>query len=255
MPLATLRKLIDPGPAGQTDRASVAIDGITVPVLFRRNAKARRIILRMNAKEEGLTLTVPPGTSHQEALNFAVSQSAWIAARLKRQPQIIPFEHGVEIPVRGIPHLIRHLPNARGTARSEASHLPGEPPSLIVAGREEHLNRRLRDWLKAEARRDLVAASSKYARSMGLRYSRINMRDQSSRWGSCSSTGALSYSWRLIMAPSDVLDYVAAHEVAHLKEMNHSPRFWKLVETHCEHSKPSRHWLKTHGMALHQYGR
>ncbi|MEM8685964.1 MAG: SprT family zinc-dependent metalloprotease [Pseudomonadota bacterium] len=254
MTLAALRKLIDPGPAGQPQRAGLVIDGAETPVTFRRNAQARRIILRMNPKGEGIVLTVPPGTTQREALNFAVSQSAWIAARLKRTPDKVDFADGVEVPFRGEMHEIRHQPMPRRTVWCANPVGGGGVPLLCVSGRIEHLPRRLKDWLKAQARADLSAASERYAAAMGLRYSRLSIRDQSSRWGSCSSTGALSYSWRLVMAPPDVLDYVAAHEVAHLAEMNHGPAFWALVKQHCPHTKTAKHWLKQNGRGLHRYG-
>ncbi len=255
MPLAPLRNLAERLVAGPNELAPLLIDGREVPVLCRRNARARRIIMRMNRTGEGVTLTVPPGTSATEAVAFARSNQAWIAARLKRQLEMVPFADGNQIPLRGEGHVIRHLPSARGTAWSEPGHTQDGLPALCVAGRAEHLERRLRDWLKKEARKDLVEASSRYAEAMGLKFSKVTIRDQSSRWGSCSATGALSYSWRLILAPGDVLDYVAAHEVAHLAEMNHGPGFWRLVETHCDQTRTARHWLKQNGTDLHKYGR
>ena len=114
--------------------------------------------------------------------------------------------------------------------------------------------RRLTDWLKAQAAHELDMASHKYATAMAARFKRITVRDQKSRWGSCSSDGVLSYSWRLILAPSMVLDYVAAHEVAHLREMNHGSGFWRLVLKHCPVARDARHWLKLHGAQLHSLG-
>jgi len=116
------------------------------------------------------------------------------------------------------------------------------------------LKRRLADWLKREARRDLTLASERYAQAMAVSFHRLAIRDQASRWGSCSSDGSLSYSWRLILAPSFVLDYVAAHEVAHLKHMNHGVRFWRLVLTHCPMAPQARLWLRRHGVTLHRFG-
>lgn len=254
MTLAALRKLIDPDPAGQPQCAGLVIEGTELPVLFKRNAQARRIILRMNPKGEGVVLTVPPGTTKREALNFAISQGAWISARLKRTPETVAFAEGVEVPFRGELHLVCHRPMPRRTVWREEAPSEGTLPLLCVSGRIEHLPRRLKDWLKAQARADLSAASERYADEMGLKFSRLSIRDQSSRWGSCSSAGALSYSWRLVLAPPDVLDYVAAHEVAHLAEMNHGPAFWSLVEQHCPHTKSAKHWLKQNGRGLHRYG-
>jgi len=125
--------------------------------------------------------------------------------------------------------------------------------ALNVTGDVRHLQRRLSDWLKQQAKHDLAAASTAYARAMEVKIRRITIRDQSSRWGSCSSDGSLSYSWRLVLAPAFVLDYVAAHEVAHLRHMDHSPRYWRLVLTHCLRAKEAQHWLKRHGSLLHRY--
>jgi predicted metal-dependent hydrolase len=149
--------------------------------------------------------------------------------------------------LRGIGHTIVHRPGARGSVWRD-----GE--TIIVAGDPAHLARRLRDWLKLEARRDLLAASERYAQAMEARFSRLSVRDQSSRWGSCSAGGNLSYSWRLIFAPAFVLDYVAAHEVGHLRHMDHGPRYWRLVLTHCPRAREAQHWLRCHGAGLHRYG-
>jgi predicted metal-dependent hydrolase len=116
------------------------------------------------------------------------------------------------------------------------------------------MDRRVHDFLKREARKDLHKASLAYADELGVRVRRVSIRDQSSRWGSCTSAGSLSYSWRLILAPPFVLDYLAAHEVAHLVEMNHSPRFWRVCARICSHVERAKRWLDTYGNDLHRYG-
>ena len=148
------------------------------------------------------------------------STAAWIAARLNRLPDAAPFAHGTVLPLRGVDHRIEHRRGARGTVWVETARRTSS--LLCVAGEAPHLPRRVRDYLKREAKRDLEAASRAAAQALGVEIRRVSVRDQSSRWGSCSSTGVLSYSWRLILAPPFVLDYLAAHEVAHLIEMNHS---------------------------------
>jgi predicted metal-dependent hydrolase len=127
-------------------------------------------------------------------------------------------------------------------------------PLLIMAGDRAHLARRVRDFLKREAKRDLDAASRRYAAQLGVAIKRISIRDQSSRWGSCTAAGVLSYSWRLILSPPHVLEYLAAHEVAHLVEMNHSRRFWSVVTRICPDWERAKAWLNTQGTALHRYG-
>ena len=226
----------------------LSVDGVPVAVRFRRNPRARRLILRMC--EDGVTVTLPPGISEKSGLEFVARHAGWIRRQLAGQPAPQRFAPGNRVPVRGTPHLIEQAMSRRGGVQL----VDGAEPRLVVAADAAHIARRVGDWLKAEARRDLATASSVYAEAMGTRYRRLSLRDQASRWGSCSSNGHLSYSWRLILAPAFVLDYVAAHEVAHLIEMNHSPRFWSLVRNHAPHADEARRWLKTHGPGLHSYG-
>jgi predicted metal-dependent hydrolase len=126
--------------------------------------------------------------------------------------------------------------------------------ALCVAGEAPHVSRRVRDYLKREAKRELEAVSRRYAAELGVKVVRVSVRDQASRWGSCSTTGVLSYSWRLILAPPFVLDYLAAHEVAHLVEMNHSRAFWRVVGRICPNMARAKAWLDAHGTDLHRYG-
>ena len=114
--------------------------------------------------------------------------------------------------------------------------------------------RRVQDFLEAEASRDFAAAVKRHTTALGVPAKRITVRDTKSRWGSCSANGALNFSWRLIMAPPFVLDYLAAHEVAHLRELNHSHRFWKLTHQLCPRTEEAEEWLKTYGSALHRFG-
>jgi predicted metal-dependent hydrolase len=221
-------------------------------VRVRRHRQARRYTLRIDAASREVVLTIPPRGSLREAREFAQKHSAWIAARLQRLPQATPFAHDVVVPLRGVPHRIVYRARVRGTVWTEKSDA-GER-LICVAGEPPHHNRRVGDFLRREAQRELDAASRRYAEEIGVTIKRISVRDQSSRWGSCSNTGVLSFSWRLILAPPYVLDYLAAHEVAHLVELNHSPKFWRLLKRlnpDCERAKA---WLDTHGTDLHRYG-
>jgi predicted metal-dependent hydrolase len=231
---------------------AVICDGETVPVRLRRNAQARRYTLRIHAAMRDVVLTMPARGSLREAKAFAQKHAAWIAARLKRLPQAAPFAHGMTVPLRGVAHRIEYCPHARGTVWAEC----GDDGSqlLCVAGAPQHVARRVRDFLKREAKRDLDAATRAAAHALGARLTRVSIRDQTSRWGSCSTTGVISYSWRLILGPPFVLEYLAAHEAAHLVEMNHSPRFWRLVEKICPEFKRAKAWLDAHGSDLHRYG-
>lgn len=230
----------------------IAFDQAIYPVRVRRHRQARRYTLRIQAATREVILTMPPRGSLREAKAFAQRHGGWIAARLHRLPEAAPFADGSTVPVRGIEHRIVHRQGARGTVWVETTD-SGEA-LLCVAGAAPHVNRRTSDFLKREAHRDLDAASRQAAERLGVVIKRITVRDQTSRWGSCSTTGVLSYSWRLILAPSFVLEYLAVHEVAHLVEMNHSPRFWRLVLKLCPDASRAKAWLDANGTDLHRYG-
>lgn len=221
-------------------------------IRLRRHRRARRYTLRIDPSNREAILTMPPRGTLTEARDFAERHGAWIAARLGRLPKPAPFLPGTLVPLRGVEHRIVHRAGARGTVWTEMRS-SGER-ILCAAGGVDYIERRIHDFLKREARQHLVKASQHYAQALDVRVRRITIRDQSSRWGSCTSAGSLSFSWRLILAPPYVLDYLAAHEVAHLVEMNHSPRFWRLVGRICPHTERAKAWLDTHGNDLHRYG-
>jgi predicted metal-dependent hydrolase len=221
-------------------------------VRLRRHRRARRYTLRIHPSDREAILTMPPRGTLAEAKDFAQRHGGWIAARLGRLPKAAPFHHGAIIPLRGVAHRIVHRAGERGTVWTETRD-SGEK-ILCVAGGFEHLDRRVHDFLKREARRDLQKAAERYADVLDVKVKRLSIRDQSSRWGSCTSSGSLSFSWRLILAPPFVLDYLAAHEVAHLVEMNQSPRFWKVVGRICNHVERAKRWLDAEGNDLHRYG-
>lgn len=233
-------------PPKPLEPALLAIEGRSISVTFRRHAKARRLVLRLSRDRAGVIVTLPPRVGRKEALDFAGRSSSWILARLAAEPVVRPVAAGSTILLRGEERRIVHSGSRRGAVTFEGD-------AILVAGDAAHLERRLVDWLKAEARNDLVKASEAYALAMGVKFHRVTVRDQKSRWGSCSPDGTLSYSWRLVLAPPFVLDYVAAHEVAHLKHMNHGRQFWRLVLTHCSNASRAKAWLKQHGAELHAY--
>jgi predicted metal-dependent hydrolase len=221
-------------------------------IRLRRHRRARRYTLRINPTDREAILTMPPRGTLAEAREFAQLHGGWIAARLGRLPKAAPFEPGTLVPVRGVSHRIVHRAAHRGTVWTETRD-SGEKV-LCVAGDCDFIARRVHDHLKREARRDLQKAAQAHALTLAVRVKRLSIRDQSSRWGSCTSAGSLSFSWRLILAPPFVLDYLAAHEVAHLVEMNHSTRFWRVVARICPHVERAKRWLDTHGNDLHRYG-
>jgi predicted metal-dependent hydrolase len=230
----------------------VVFDKAVYLIRMRRHRQARRYTLRIDAATREVVLTMPPRGSVREAKEFAQKHGGWIAARLKRLPEAAPFAHGTTVPLRGVPHCIEHRRGERGAVWIEIAERGDQ--LLCVAGEAAHVNRRIGDFLKREAQRDLDTASRRHAARLGVAVKRVCVRDQSSRWGSCSNSGVLSFSWRLVLAPSFVLDYLAAHEVAHLVELNHSPRFWRLVERIYPEVERAKVWLDVHGADLHRYG-
>lgn len=232
--------------------------GETYRVLLKRAPAARRFTLRIRAATRDVTLTMPRRGAISDARDFAERHAAWIGARLNRLPKPVPFEHGEVIPFRGEPHVIVHRPLQRGTVWIEESapeHRDLAPHSICVAGGQEHVARRVFDFLKASARRDLEESVRRHANAIGKQPRSVTLRDTSSRWGSCSATGGLNFSWRLIFSPPVVLDYLAAHEVGHLVHLNHSPKFWKIVRALAPETDRAEAWLSTHGSSLHRFGK
>jgi predicted metal-dependent hydrolase len=223
------------------------IDGCRVPVTLRVRPRARNLVLRLDARTGGAVVTLPPGVPPEDGFALARRRGAWILERLVALPQRVPFAEGAVIPYLGADHRVRHLEGTRGAVW----RANGE---IHVAGRVEHLPRRLTDWLRAEARRETGQRAHDYAGRLGLAPGRITVRDTRSRWGSCAADGGLSFCWRLILAPEPVLDYVVAHEVAHLMAMDHGPRFWRTVERLVPDVSAPRAWLKRHGASLQRYG-
>ncbi|MCG8589173.1 MAG: M48 family metallopeptidase [Proteobacteria bacterium] len=213
----------------------------------RINARARRISLKVDPAYDRAVLVLPSARALSEGLSFAESRRAWLRTELAKLAPRVAFADGAVVPYRGEPHAVRHRPEARAGVWRRA----GE---IHVSGRAEHLPRRLVDWLRAEARRAFSTQATVMAAEIGREVARIGVRDPKSRWGSCAPDGGLSFSWRLVLAPASVLDYVVAHEVAHLVEANHGPDFWALVARLHPGHLADRRWLKQHGAALHRYG-
>jgi len=237
-----------PSPVPDSEQIAIVHAGAELPVTFVRSRRARRVSLRVDTAHRRVVLTAPLRMPRDMALGFAHVQGGWIAARLKRLPPARPFHDGAEVPLFGVAHRIRHRPDARGTVWLEANE-------IHVAGHAAHLPRRLRDWLVAELRRRLVPLVHAKALQLQRPVKRIGLRDSRSRWGSCGPDGGMSFSWRLVFAPPEVLDYLVAHEVAHLVHLNHGPRFWALARSLCDGPmEPPQAWLKANGETLLQYG-
>ena len=215
-----------------------------VTVGLRISTRARQIALRICGQDGRVTLTVPANQPLDQALDFVHEKSDWIRHKLSKltPPELPAF--GNQIMFEGRLHDVLPGPGRKVVQRDVALLVPGAP---------EQVPTRLRIFLAYAARDRLVEAADRHSRALGRNYRKIALRDTRSRWGSCSSAGRLMFSWRLVMAPPEVLDYVAAHEVAHLEEMNHSPAYWKVVSRLLPGYEAPRRWLKRNGQDLHRY--
>jgi predicted metal-dependent hydrolase len=228
---------------GLGEHFSIDLNGEAVPVFVRRNAQAKRLILRIDRATGAVKLTLPPHVSGRAATKFIEKQRGWIARERAGLKPMQPLGHGDDLVYLGTPHRLLFT----GTAPRTIIRMDGE---IRVGGPLDMAAKRLENWLKREAKRLLSERSQQHAGTLGVGFERISIGDMKSRWGSCSARGTLRYSWRLLMAPYEVLDYVAAHEVAHLREMNHSDRFWDAVGICVPDHKALRRWLKSEGNAL-----
>jgi predicted metal-dependent hydrolase len=229
------------------DRQLKALD-LAAPVFVRVSPRARRIGLRIDAAERKIELVLPRGVPATQGMRFLAAKRGWVAARLDALPKPVPFAEGALVPVLGVPHRICRVVDM---AARPVVIVDGE---IRVRGDPAHLPRRVRDHLVALAGSELSRRARRLAPEIGRMVARVTVRDTKSRWGSCSGQGSLSFSWRLVLAPDPVIDYVVAHEVAHLAEMNHGPRFWRLVERLSPGSAAPRAWLKQHRSRLFSYG-
>jgi predicted metal-dependent hydrolase len=227
-------------------RELLAIEGRDVEVHVRLNPRARRLIVKVHPTTGEVSVTAPSQRALDRALEFARGQSDWIARQIARVPAPVPLGLGARIPLHGRDHVVREGESGRGAVWVEDG-------AIRVAGHKEHHARRLLDFFKREARKVLEARTLAHGATIGLKHRHITVRDTASRWGSCSVERSLSFSWRLVLAPEFVLDYVVAHEVAHMREMNHGPKFWRLVREMVGDPGRAQDWLRDHGAALHRY--
>lgn len=215
----------------------------------RANPRARRVSLRVDAAKRRVLVTRPARVAKSRAVAFMMERDEWLRERWAELPPPMPFVEGGQILIRGVMHdLVRD--NARGRARI----VRDDRPTLVVPAVEGAFEMRVRRYLKDLAERSLVQRVQHHADALGVAFGRVRVKDTSTRWGSCAPDGDLAFSWRLIGAPPFVLDYVAAHEVAHLRQANHSSRFWKLVDELYGDPSPARDWLRDNAALLFAIG-
>ncbi|MCZ2203474.1 M48 family metallopeptidase [Bartonella sp. A05] len=223
-----------------------------VPLQVREHKSACRFTLRIDSGGQRIYVTTPPAVSFHEVQYFIDKHRFWIELQLARI--FVSSEHcylkeGATIPLLGVAHLI-----TRKEGRGVTEIIAGgalQKPQIIVYSRLESLPRRIADVLKKQAKIIITPLVEHYTYKVGRKVKSIRYKDTKSRWGSCSADGRLSFSWRLVMAPKEIIQYVVAHEVAHLIEMNHGEKFWAICESLCPGSKTYRAWLKKNGHTLH----
>ena len=234
-------------------KPSNRLEDLSAQVQVRRHPGARRLTLRVSRTSRAVIVTIPVQCDLDEAGSFLNRHIDWVRERLDSLPDPVPFRDGVAMPLRGEPHKVVFTGSKHSRIVSVEA-VPGHRPEIRVPGTLSSAPRRLREWLFDQAKSDLDKRVVHHTRFLGLKAKRIAVRDQTSRWGSCSTTGVLSFSWRLILAPPHILDYVAAHEAAHLAEMNHGPHFWALVKRTIPDFEAAKRWLTIYGLDLHRYG-
>lgn len=216
-------------------------------VRWRRSARARRVSLRVCPVEGAVVVTLPPRGSRRAGLELLRDNASWVLRRLDKLAPPTELRDGATVPIGGAPHRLRHDPTRKGMAFLEA----GE---LVVTGQEEFLARRALAFLRAEAARRVAAALPPHCEALGVRPRAVRVKDTKSRWGSCAADRTLAFSWRLVLAPPWVLDYVVAHEACHLRELNHSHRFWALVDARAPQREAAERWLRQNGPGLLRVG-
>lgn len=226
-------------------------NGRSVRVRLEVNPRARRLILRLDETNREAVAVAPSRRELAGAAAFAAERVDWIAGRLAQMPAVTPFMEGAVIPLRGEPCRL-----TLGGEGRRARLIAADDGSLTLSapGGTDTFARRVTRYLRMAALSDIGDAVTRHCETLGVDVQRISIKDTRSRWGSCTSDGKLSFSWRLVCAPPEVLDYVAAHECAHLLEMNHSDRFWRHVERLHPGWQARRDWLRRHGRELHAIG-
>ncbi len=222
-------------------------DGREATLRVRRSARARRLAIRILPTSGTAELVLPKRASMRQGIAFAKDRADWLQEHLAQLPPPIPFADGAIVPLRGRPLTIRRVEGLTDDIRCAGD-------SLIVQIARRDLSAAVRDYLRSEAKRELRERATGMAARINLPFRRLTVRDTHSRWGSCSWQGDLSFSWRLILAPDPVIDYMVAHEVAHLAHMDHSDSFWRMVDRLTGDVDDAKDWLRQHGAGLHRYG-
>lgn len=217
-------------------------------MLLRRNKRAKRAIFKLDHAQQKITLTVPDQLSDTTIQELITGHASWLEQQRQKLTPTLYFEAGMSLPILGSKRQILNTGEKGEGPLLTISH-------LLIPGAPHQLGRRIETFLKQQARNYFSALAAKKATKLNKRITRVSVKDTRSQWGSCSSKGQLSFSWRLYLAPEFVVDYVIAHEVAHLVEMNHSSKFWAICDSLSQHRCQAEEWLRKNGGTLHRFKR
>ncbi len=227
-------------------------DAVGVPARLSVNPRARRLSIRIDGRAGEAVLVAPSERKLGEVIAFARTRAGWMRERLAERVEGAPLEPGATIPLFGRDTRLVATGGAGAARLIEAA----DGPVIQSGGEGEAFSRRVENLVKRLARQVLVERTEHHLRALGQRPVKVSIADTKSRWGSCSPHNrSIRYSWRVIMAPPAVADYLAAHEVAHLVHADHSPAYWAVVQTLVGDHRPFRKWLRENGPALHAVGR
>lgn len=228
-----------------TGRTSDIAESLGMEIKIIKSPLAKRLTLRIDDKNHIPVLTIPKYCSSRKAVNFVEEHRDWIRNMLARLPTAEKFENGESISIMGEKVVITHHRSQRGIILKDGF--------LVVGGEPEFLHRRVSDFLKKLAAKELSKLSIAKAKQLGKTVHHISIKDTKSRWGSCSSKNNINYNWRIILAPKHVIDYLVCHEVSHLLHQDHSTNFWNCVASLCPDYQDGRRWLKVKGKELYRY--
>jgi len=217
-------------------------------IFLKTNNLAKRLILKADPVTAQIILVKPQRTSKKKAIEFAIKNSKWIENEIKSFKPKIDFIAGSLIPILGEPCELTHI-------ESKLNNVSKEGPKIIITCKKEDMPEKLRNWIKQEAKEIITNVAKTYSDKVSKKFRRLSIKEMNYRWGSCSKEGNLNFSWRIFMTPRRVFDYIIAHEVAHLVELNHSMRFWKTVDLLNNDRLFATKWLKENNEQLHRYDR
>ena len=214
---------------------------------IKKDKRAKRIILKVSNIDGNISITLPKYESEKKGLKFLLKNQEWVLKQLNSFPKKVPFKNLSEIPYMGKMHKIIHLSKSGNLIYIYKNQ-------IIFFGKKENLSKNIKSWLYGKAKNEIIKLANSNVSYLGKKYNKIYIKDLKSSWGICGPSGNISFSWRLILAPKHVMEYIVVHELCHLVEFNHGKEFWQLVTAIFPQRDLSQNWLKINGVKLHMIG-